>query len=87
MCIRDSHQKRRAGGLWAGAAGGSLGLVPGGQFFAARVLRRFILLPVSYTHLDVYKRQLLLGTGHHVLAQLGRESARLKQGHLDARWL
>ena len=45
--------------------------VPNGRFSFSAISR--YLKPVSYTHLDVYKRQPLDGSGNSVKAQLAIE--------------
>ena len=58
MCIRDSQSRAGAGGYAAGAAlFHRRRAAPGGATQAAGLYQRSGGVPVSYTHLDVYKRQ------------------------------
>ena len=59
MCIRDSHGSLQAGALTSTftASQGLLLMIPNMYKVAGELLPG--VFPVSYTHLDVYKRQLL----------------------------
>ena len=57
MCIRDRDQ---AGWTRRLTTGKSLGMTMGGKRNYGDEGNDYIASPVSYTHLDVYKRQVLL---------------------------
>ena len=56
-----------------------IGMIPEGLYLLASVALVVSVIPVSYTHLDVYKRQLLnLPVGQHFAVELLRPQLRMK---------
>ena len=56
MCIRDRYKRIR--GSYEGVLTGK-GLTYGGSLARTQATGYGLLYPVSYTHLDVYKRQVI----------------------------